>query len=103
MEEKHWFAILFRAQSEASAAIREMKDPGAMEFSRATITNFSYEASYKVLYTYFIIPNLALFKELLKSHPLLMHCLVASMTKDGVGSIQVRNRKSFKHSTYMYI
>ena len=38
-------------------------------------------------------PIAHILKDLLKSHPLLMHCLVASMTKDGIDSIQVHSWK----------
>ena len=46
--------ISIRAQSEAEAAIRDGKDPGRKDFSRSTITAFSYESAYQVF------PNICL-------------------------------------------
>ena len=63
-----------RAQSEASSAMRETKDPGTMDFCRDDIRNFSYDSCYE---------------DLLRSHPLLMHILVASMSKEDISCIQV--------------
>ena len=51
------------------------KDRGAMEFCREDITSFSYESCYD---------------DLLRTHPLLMHVLVASMSKEDIHSIKVR-------------
>ena len=83
---------LFRAQTEAVASVKGKKDPGAQQFSRASITNFSYDNLYEVLpknERKKQKPSLT-FQELLQSHPLLMHVLVASMTKDKIESIQVQ-------------
>ena len=83
---------LFRAQTEAVASVKGKKDPGAQQFSRASITNFSYDNLYEFLpknERKKQKPSLT-FQELLQSHPLLMHVLVASMTKDKIESIQVQ-------------
>ena len=48
--------ISIRAQSEAEAAIRDGKDPGRKDFSRSTITAFSYESAYQVFQTFVLPP-----------------------------------------------
>ena len=71
--------------------MKASKDPGTMKFSRATISDFSYESAYEVLSNVccFVFLSICDMQELLSSHPLLMHVIVASMTKDGIESIQV--------------
>ena len=68
------YSLCFRAQSEALSAMRETKDPGTMDFCRADISNFSYESCYD---------------ELLRTHPLLINVLIASMSKEDISCIQV--------------
>ena len=54
--------------------MKHVKDPGAMDFSRNDISSFSYDSIYE---------------DLLKTHPLLMHVIIASMSKDDISCIKV--------------